>query len=261
MTTLTCGWRAILLAVLAALAWPLGRCEAQFAAGGGFSDAFSNNARSGMAVGQLPQQGDWAEIVTVTPKWLVLMNQQGQQFPVSLTNIGVFLMRWPTTIDKIAAGALIEATGIDRGTNQIVTDHMDVYEGGAARQLGVMPVVQTIIGMNRVLSAYDIEQHNTYGVDLFRYLTPDELSMPQRMHVVGPIVDLNPLRLGIPGGNAIAVLPATDAFFMTSITPGSSSFVRKGDLVYFVPESATPKSLNLSQLVVYKKIPQSQFVP
>jgi len=37
--------------------------------------------------------------------------------------------------------------------------------------------------------------------------------------------------------------------------------MRKGDLVYFVPQEATPKSLNLTELVVYKKMPQSQFVP
>jgi hypothetical protein len=87
------------------------------------------------------------------------------------------------------------------------------------------------------------------------------MNMPRRLHVVGPIVDLNPLRLGIGGGIAVTVVPTLGNFFMTSVTPGSTSFVRKGDLVYFVPIEPTPKSLTLNQLVVYKKVSLSQFVP
>lgn len=234
--------------------------RAQFGQGGGFSDAFSNNARSGMIAPRFPAQGDWAEVITVTPKWLVIQNQNGQQFPVSMAGVQLFVMRWPISLDRVTPTALLETTGIDRGTNQLTTDHIDVYEG-PGNPFGVVPIAQTIIGFNRVLTAFDIEQHNTYGIDYFRFLGPDELGIPARLHVAGPIADVNPLRLAVGGGITITVLPASDAFFMTQVTPGSPSFVRKGDLVYFVPQEPTPKSLNLAQLVVYKSIPLSQFAP
>src|SRR5438874_1362942 len=103
MSTLMRGGWVLLLTVVAVSACPLAQCKAQFA-GGGFADAFSNNERSGMATANLSQQGEWAEVVTVTAKWMVLMNQQGQQFPVAINNIGLFVIRWPTTLDKVAQG-------------------------------------------------------------------------------------------------------------------------------------------------------------
>lgn len=248
------------LALGALLGLPGLPCHAQFTPAGGFSDAFSNNAGSGMLAPRVPSQGGWAEVITATPKWLVLQNQEGQQYPVSFSEVQMFLMRWPTTLDRIAPGSLVEAYGLDLGTNQVSTDSLNVYEG-TANVLGVMPSFQTIVGFNRVLTAFDIDQHNTYGVDYFRFLMPEEMNMPRRMHVIGPIMQLDPLQLGVGGGIVIGVIPAGGPFFITSITPGSSSFVRKGDLVYYVPTEATPKSLNLAELVVYKKIPQSQFVP
>jgi hypothetical protein len=254
------GLTKLVLAVLALLAAPLAPCRAQFASGGGFSDMFSQNARSGMSATRIPPPGGWAEVISATPKWLVIQNQQGQQFPISFNEVQTFLIRWPTQLEDVAAGALVEATGVNMGTNQIQTDHVDVFEG-TANQLGVVPTLQTIVGANRIMTAFDVEQHNTYGIDYFRYLSPDELQIPPRLHVVGPIANLNPLRLAVGGGISIAVFPSANSFFITSITPGSTSFVRKGDLVYFVPADANPKSLVLSQLIVYKKIPQSQFVP
>jgi hypothetical protein len=260
MTMRLTGLTKLVLAVLALLAAPLSPCRAQFASGGGFSDMYSQNGRSGMAATRIPPPGGWAEVIAVTPKWVVIQNQQGQQFPISFNEVQTFLIRWPTQLEDVAAGSLVEATGVDLATNQIQTDHVDVFEG-TANKLGVVPTLQTIVGGNRVMTAFDIEQHNTYGIDYFRYLSPDELQVPLRLHVVGPIVDLNPLRLGVGGGISIAVFPMANSFFITSITPGSSSFVRKSDLVYFVPVDANSKSLVLSQLVVYKKIPQRQFVP
>lgn len=253
------GW-VLTLAVLGLAGLPPSSSHAQFSGAGGFSDAFSNNAQSGMLAARFPAKGDWAEVITVTPKWIVIQNQNGQQFPISVAGVQLFVMRWPITLDKVAPNALLETTGIDRGTNQIVTDHIDVYEG-TANQLGVVPTVQTIVGYNRLMTAFDIDQHNTYGIDYFRFLTPDELALPIRLHVAGPIVDVNPLRLAVGGGISIAVFPASDAFFMTQVTPGTPALVRKGDLVYYVPREPTPKSLNLAQLVVYKSIPLSQFSP
>jgi hypothetical protein len=255
------GLAKLVLALLALVAAPLAPCQAQFASGGGFADMYSQNGLSGMAATRVAPPGGWAEVLTTTPKWLVIQNQQGQQFPVAFADVQMFVIRWPTTLDQVAAGSLVEATGVDMGTNQVLTDHVDVYEGTAG-QLGVFPTIQTIIGYNRIMTAFDVEQHNTYGIDYFRYLSPGEFGIPPRLHVVGPIVNVNPvLSLGVGGGIAVSIIPSAGSLFITSITPGSASFVRKGDLVYFAPVEANPKSLVLSQLVVYKKIPQSQFTP
>jgi hypothetical protein len=254
------GTAKLVVATMALVLAPLAPSQAQFAGGGGFADMWSQNGLSGMVSPSLTPPGGWAKVLSITPKWMVIENQQGQQFPISFGEVQLFVIRWPTTFDQVSPGSLVEATGVDVGTNQLYTDHIDIYEG-TANQLGVVPIIQTIIGFNRVLNAFDIEQHNTYGIDYFLYLTPAELQLPPRMHVVGPIVDLNPLRLGVGGGISIAVFPSAGSFFITSITPGSPSFVRKDDLVYFVPVEATPRSLVITQLVVYKKIPQSQFAP
>jgi len=38
-------------------------------------------------------------------------------------------------------------------------------------------------------------------------------------------------------------------------------FVRRGELVYVVPENLGPRSVDVTQLVLYKKIPVRQFQP
>jgi hypothetical protein len=48
---------------------------------------------------------------------------------------------------------------------------------------------------------------------------------------------------------------------MTQVTAGSASFVQPGDLAYVLVTGRGPKSLTLSELVVYKRIPLSQFAP
>ena len=233
-----------------------GRCRAQFAPSGGFSDPFSDLGFGGMQSPQTSTEGEWAQVLTVTPLWLVLQNQKGQQFPVSTTEIGTFLIRWPTTLDRLAAGTMIETTGIDMGTNQISTDHVDVFEG-TAEALGVSPTVETIVGFNRVLTAFDIAQQNTYGYDMFRMLSPAELEMPRRLHVVGPLAGLNPLQIGLGGNIGVAVFPSANGVTVTSVSPGSASFVREGDLVFASPVEAAPKTLRLAQLVVYKNAPNA----
>jgi hypothetical protein len=254
-------WWQGLLAAGVFTGWGGSACEAQFSPAGGPTNEFVTGGMSGMTYPRFPAQGEWGEVLTVTSKWIVLQNQQGQQFPVSLAGVKLFVMRWPTTLDSVAPGALVEATGLDIGTNQVQTDHVDLFEG-TANQLGVVPTLQPIVGFNRVISQFDIDSWVNYGVDLYRYLSPEEMNMPRRLHVVAPLVDINPLRLAIGGGIVLAVIPPNPgSFFVTSVTPGSTSFVRSGDLVYFLPQEATPKSLNLSQLVVYKKMALRQFVP
>ena len=45
---------------------------------------------------QLPPQGAWGEVINATPRWLVIQNHSGQQFPIALEDIGEFLVRWPS---------------------------------------------------------------------------------------------------------------------------------------------------------------------
>ncbi len=212
---------------------------------------------SGMRTPNFPPAGDWAEVVTVTSKWLVLQNQNGQQFPVALDSIGQFVLRWPINPDNISATALVETTGIDLGTNQIRTDHVDVFEG-SARGL-VRPILQQVIGYNRRPTAFDVQNQNNYGV--FIPLLPGEDQIPNRLHICGPVAGGNPLRIAVGGNNAIAVLPFANGLFFSQVTPGAFGYLRPRDLVYVVPTDITPKSLILGQMVGYKQMPLSQFVP
>ena len=46
---------------------------------------------------------------------------------------------------------------------------------------------------------------------------------------------------------------------MTQVTRGSWSFVEKGDIAYLVPVEVAPKTLVLSQLVLYKRVTRDRF--
>src|SRR5437868_6325008 len=87
------GWGRFALALLAIAAWSAPRSEAQY----------PDNVvepPGGEAV-RPPSTRGWAEVVTITPKWLVLQNEQGQQLPVPLNDIDLFVIRWPITADRI----------------------------------------------------------------------------------------------------------------------------------------------------------------
>ncbi len=213
--------------------------------------------RSGMQAPRMPEAGDWAEVVTVTPKWMVLQNQDGQQFPVSLDSVNQFMIRWPIDPRRISPNALVEAFGLDLGNNSIRTDHVDVFEGGARSM--VRPMVQQVIGFNRRPTEFDRQNKNIYGV--FIPLLPGEEQIPDRLHVVGPVAALDPLRIAVGGNNAVAVFPADNGFFFSQVTAGSSTYLRAGDLVYVVPSNMTPRSLILSEMVAYKKMTFQEFVP
>jgi hypothetical protein len=214
-------------------------------------------SQSGLAFPRIPPRGDWLEVVTVTPKWLVLQNERGQQFPASFEAIELFVMRWPTSLDQISPTALLEVTGIELSATQIRADHMDIFEG-PARGL-VTPTIEELVGFNRVVTPFDVQSMNIYGQTI--PLLPGEEQIPNRLHVVGPLVGTNPIAIAAGGNNAVAVYPYVGGIFMTQVTPGSASFVRPGDLVYVVVPDATTKSLMLSQLVVYKSMSLRQFTP
>ena len=207
---------------------------------------------------QIPAQGEWLQVLTATDRWLVLQNDQGQQFPVAADAIGTFVMRWPTTVDRLDDSCLVEITGLDLGTSRVGADHADVYRG-SARGL-VTPTFQRIIGFNRVVTPFDLERQNVLGINLQYMLSPQELAMPRRIHVVAPPVNPDPLVLAIGGNNTLAVVPDA-GMTLTDVTAGVLRFVRPGDLVFAVSPAGqtTPRTVVISLLVVYKDVPLDQF--
>ena len=67
--------------------------------------------------------------------------------------------------------------------------------------------------------------------------------------------------MAIGGNNAVSVFPSAVGLVFSQVTPGRFSYLREGDLVYVVPTDVAAKTLVLSQMVGYKMIPFSQFVP
>lgn len=238
------------LAVLVVWVWPFHAADAQ-ATGVGLA-----GGQSAMTSPSIDAAGTWAQVLAVTPKWLVLQTGDGRQYPVAFDSINLFVIRWPTTPALLAPDAWAEVTGLDVNGNQVLAAQVDVYEG-AARNL-VTPVSQTIVGYNRVIT-----QSNPFSMGTYNYfqLLPGEEMMPRRRHVVGPLVSRDPLGIAVIGNDAVAILPTAAGLTVSQVTPGSSSFVRPGDLAYFIPNGFNARTLGIGRLVLYKGMPLSRFVP
>ena len=113
---------------------------------------------------QLPPQGAWGEVINVTTRWIVIQNHSGQQYPISVDDIGEFLVRWPSSVDRLGAQSVVEAVGQDLGSNVVQVGHIDVFEGPdrtlvAPTYNSLLPnnaVVTTIDpGFNRFMNAWD----------------------------------------------------------------------------------------------------------
>jgi len=239
---------------LAVLAWVLIAPAAAPAQGvTNFGFGFDQGA---LSPPQFEPEGMWARVVSVTPKWIVLQNDTGQQFPVSVTAINGFFLRWPTNPALFAPDAWAEVTGLDATSGRVIASHVDVYEG-AARRL-VTPVSRRLIGYNRVMLPISPYRISTYGQ---LSLLPGEELIPPRRHVVGPILNRDPLVIATSGNDAVTVFPGNNGLTLTRVTLGSASLIQVGDLVWTVPADANPKTLALDRLVVYKSVPYDQFVP
>jgi hypothetical protein len=234
---------------------PDGRAEAQVAPGAGALVS----TRGGARTPYFPPAGGWAQVLTATDKWLVLLNEDGQQFPVSYDSVNLFAMRWPISPLALTPNDLVEVTGINMGTNQVAADHVDIYRG-AARNL-VQPTYQHIIGYNRILTPFDMEEQQLLGQNLRFWLLPGEEFLPARIHVVGPALNSAPVQVGTYGNNLLTVINGAGVPDMTEVTQGVPSYVRPGDLAYVVPvpQRATTRSLAISELVVYKDVPVEVF--
>jgi hypothetical protein len=216
----------------------------------GADGAWANRILGGMNKPSVPVQGVWGEVIMSNARWVVLQNANGQQFPIDFSLIRQFVVRWPTRLDIAAPDAFLEVTGVDIGSNRVQTNHIDVYEG-TARTL-VSPTMLRMLGANRVITPLDLEQSQLYGA-VFPF-TPAEAGIPPRIHAVGNVIGLDPLRVGVDGNNWLAVLPSEEGLDMTQVTLGSPTFVKKGDLVYYIPEAANEKSLAVSRFILYKKV-------
>jgi len=220
----------------------------------------------------VPPNGAWGEVIMANNKWLVVQNHQKQQFPIAIdpAHIKQFLVRWPISARDLTNDSLVEAVGPDLGSNTVQVDHVDVFMG--ADQTLVTPAARRTLPNNRpvtaidptytrLMSPWDLEgQSMLYG---WAFPTqPGTVGIPERLHVVGNVLALNPLQLGVLGNNVVTVVPgASGEFTMTQVTYGTASFLQKGDLVFLDPVDIEPKSMVLQQLVLYKKIPRSQFAP
>ena len=216
-----------------------------------------------------PPEGAWGEVIMANEKWIVIQNHLGQQFPVALDSVNQFLIRWPTNLGALTNTSMIEAIGSDLGSNTLQTTHLDVFEGSdqtlvSAGYNSILPYTRAVTtidpGFNRFMNAFDISaQNQLYG---WAYPINPTLNIPSQLHVVGNAINLSPIRLGIPGNNFATIVPGGGGnLTMTQVTRGSFSFAKKGDIAFLMPTQVNPRSLVLSQLVVYKKIPRSQFVP
>lgn len=218
-----------------------------------------------------PPLGAWGEVIFANPRWMVVQNHQGQQFPIAMDAVGQFLIRWPTTLDALTNQSVIEAIGQDFGSNTLRTDHIDVFEG-SDRSL-VNPTFASLLpnnrlattidpSFNRFMNGFDIGAQNLlYG---WAYpINPNQMvnGIPQRLHVVGNVFAVAPvLRVAVTGNNFATVLPLeSGATTITQMTRGDTAFAEKGDLVYLMPTDMTPRTVVLSQVVLYKKMPLRAF--
>jgi hypothetical protein len=204
----------------------------------------------------VPRAG-WAYVLSVQPKWIVLQTDRGLQYPVSVPDISLFLMRWPITVDRIKPDALIEANGIDLGSNRLQTGHVDVYQG-AARDL-VRPamftpsMVQIMPNVWLQANLFQNMYQPLFGTANGPLMTDPR---PSKMQLVGPLVNVVPpgLQLGLGNNNWATVVPAdpVNGLSMSLVTMGATSQLRRGDLVFYHVDTAAPKGLVLLQLIVYK---------
>jgi hypothetical protein len=219
---------------------------------------------------QLPPQGAWGEVINVTSRWIVIQNHSGQQYPIALDDIGEFLCRWPSNVDRLGGQSVVEAVGRDLGSNVVEVTHVDVFEG-ADRSL-VTPTYNSMLpsnapvttvdpAFNRFMNAWDYAGQNMlYG---WAYpVAPGITEIPVRLHVVGTVLQRSPLELSVPGNNFATVVAGENVQFSVSqVTRGSITYARKGDYVFLLPTEVSPRGLVLSQLVLYKTMPFRQFNP
>ncbi|WP_406694719.1 hypothetical protein V5E97_27070 [Singulisphaera sp. Ch08] len=237
--------------------------------GQAFPGPFNNLTAGGLVpLPPPPPPGAWGEVIFANERWIVVQNSQGQQFPVAADSINQFLVRWPTTLRDLTAKSMVEATGDDLGSMSLSTSHIDIYEGND--QTLVDPTYKSLLPFgrvvttidptyNRMMNGFDIASQNTlYG---WAYpINPGENGIPGQFYAVGNLLGVNPVRIGVPGDNVVRILPdSAGNMSMSQVTRGTPTFAQSGDSVFLTSVDRNVKSLVLSQLVLYKKIPFREF--
>jgi hypothetical protein len=209
------------------------------------------------------QTGQWAEVITSTPKWLVVQDADGMQYPISFDRVRQFLIRWPSSPSTFTNASLIELTGPDIGSNLILADHLDQYEG-TARTL-VSPTVNNTYnnygfnynyGYSQTLAPWNVAPALTFQSTY--YGMPFGYAAPLPLHIVGVALGNDPVRVSGTGDNWYTIQPSA-GMTVTQVTLGDNSYARRGDLVYIILNSISTRSLDVAQLVLYKKIPIGAF--
>jgi hypothetical protein len=266
MSILGVWWKRLALALIVAApafaALVVAPAPAQQLAG-----ANNNLADGPDALPPTPPQGAWGGVIMANNRWMVVQNHQGQQFPIAMDAIGQFLVRWPARLDTTGPQSLVEAIGPELGSMTLTTDHVDIFEG--ADQNLVTPTYTSILpnnrlvttidpGFQRYMNAFDIGAQNLlYG---WAYpVNSGGSGIPTRLHVVGSMLHVNPLQVAVPGNNFATIVPTAGVMTVTRVTRGNTSFAEKGDLVFLMPTDITTRTVVLSQVVLYKKIPIDQF--
>jgi len=183
---------------------------------------------------------------------MVLQNQQGQQFPVSLDAVQQFLIRWPTSPDRLAPDALAVVDGLNRNSNQVLADHVDVFQG-PTKSLVPAPSRGPLNENGDYIFPLLMDTYETGFGGNFRRWPVDGL--PLSLDVIGQVVNRYPLVVRLPDNTLIKVLGPQGIPPMTLVTFGSPTFVRSGDLVWYLATGANPRTLGLEQLIVYKTVP------
>jgi hypothetical protein len=198
----------------------------------------------------------WAEVLSVTPRWVVLQAADGRQYPVDGASMGRFLVRWPITPPMVSPTALVEVEGLSPSVNVVATNNVEVYEGAARSLVTPTYITPTDAG---ILRQYDATY--TFGFDSmnqFWSLYPSQPAVSMNnvnllTYMVAPVVNTVPLMLGSPSNQAVRVIPANGQNLqMTRIVVGTIDQLRPGDLVYAVPQFANNKSMSLSAAIVFK---------
>jgi hypothetical protein len=210
--------------------------------------------------------GQWAEVITATPRWLIVADEDGRQYPIASDRVRQFLIRWPSSTTTFTNASMIEVTGPDAGSNVIIAEHIDQYEG-TARTL-VTPTVNNFYnnygfnynyGYSQTMAPWNVAPMTTFQSTYFGM--PFGYATPLPLHIVGVALANDPVRISGAGENWYTIQPSSNGMTVTQVTTGDNSFARRGDLVFLILDSMSPRSLDVSQMVLYKKIPIGAFRP
>jgi hypothetical protein len=153
------------------------------------------------------------------------------------------------------------------------TNHIDLFAG--SDKVLVNPGYTSVLPINRPVTAIDpTYQRYMNGFDIAAQNTlyswvyptyPGDNGIPGQMHVVGNPTNRAPLQLAVPGNNLVTVVPPTPGVMTVSqVTMGNLVFAKKGDAAFLTPvpgNGVTSRSLRIAQVVLYKNIRRTEFVP